>query len=218
MAHTLNEQVRVIPAGTGDTNIELILDTIVEFTGWYRDGYTVYCDDAHTMGLRFNWSSGGSSCRAEGFFGGNIVLNYKGSYAVSSGVTIRAHKSSDESVTYLDAGDPLIRLIHTKNVNGDDLLFMPSDSAGYIAGGSPTKTATVEFSMPVYTTEKTYCITKMPDVINGAEIPNLYMVVGTATPAQHNQLVSFNEAVFRVAFMGSTYDTYRSAFAFPVSD
>ena len=217
MAHTLNEQVIVIPAGTGDTNIELILDAIVEFTGWYRDGYTVYCDDSHTMGVRFSWTAGSSSCRVEGFFNGSTVLGYVSSFGIAAGTTIRAHVSSDSSVTFLDLGNPDLQLIHTKNAAGTDLLIMTYGN-NYVVFGAPTLESYVSVYMPINTTGKTYCITKMPDAANGEEIPSLYMVVGTASPAVHNQLVSFDGTVFRIVFFGTSYSTSQLAFAFPVSD
>ena len=218
MAHTLNEQVIVIPAGTGDTNIELILDAIVEFTGWYRDGYTVYCDDAHTMGVRFSWTAGSSSCRAAGFFNGSTELDYVSSYGVAAGVTLRAQISADESVTFLDIGRANLQFIHTKNSAGTDLLYQPANSSAYFFCGSPTMTEKISVYMPNSTPGKTYCITKMPDVINGEEIPSLYMVVGTASPAAHNQLVSFDGDIYRIVFFGNSYSTSMPAFAFPVSD
>ena len=218
MAHTLNEQVIVIPAGTGNTNIELILDAIVEFTGWYRDGYTIYCDDAHTMGVRFSWTAGSSSCRVEGFFNGSTVLGYVSSFGVAAGTTIRAHVSSDSSVTFLDLGNSNLQFIHTKNSAGTDLLYQTTNSNANCICGSPTMTEKISVYMPNSTPGKTYCITKMPDVINGEEIPSLYMVVGTASPALHNQLVNFDGTVFRIVFWGSSYSTSGLAFAFPVSD
>lgn len=217
MAHTLNEQVIVIPAGTGDTNIELILDAIVQLTGWYRDGYTIYCDDAHTMGVKFAWTAGSSSCRVEGFFNGSTELDYVSSYGVAAGVTLRAQISADESVTFLDCGHANLQFIHTKNSAGTDLLYQTTNNA-YCLCGSPTMAEKISVYMPYNTTGKTYCITKMPDVINGEEIPSLYMVVGTASPAAYNQLVSFDGTVFRIVFFGTSYSTSQLAFAFPVSD
>ena len=216
MAHTLNEQVVVIPAGTGDANIELILDAAASLTGWYRDGYTLYCDNAHTMGVRFNWSAGSSSCRVDGFFNGNVTLDYVSSFAVSAGTTIRAHVSADESVQYINFGNQYLKFIHAVNSNGDDLLFQPkANDAVYC--GTPVIEAAQTIYMPYNTTGTTYCITKMPDIINGSDTPSLFMAVGTASPSLNDQLVSFDGTVYRIVFLGESSNTSTLAFAFPVS-
>lgn len=215
MAHTLNEQVVVIPSGTAADNIELIIDAIVELTGWYRDGYTVYCDTQHTMGIRFLYT-GSATCRAEGFFNGSVILDYT-NITLTSANTIRVHKSTDESVTFVDAGNPYLCLIYALNENGTGVL-MQAYSQQFIAAGTPGKETAQNMYMPYNTTGRTYCITKMPDALNGSVFRSLYMVVGTASPAEHNQLVNFDGDIFRIAFLGNSYSTSCIGFAFPVSD
>ena len=217
MAHTMNEQVIVIPAGTGDTNIELILDAAAELSGWYRDGYKLYADNEHTMGVKFNWTAGSSSCRVEGFFNGSTTIAYVSSFNVAAGTTIRVHKSTDESVTFVDFGNTCLCFVHAVNDNGEDVL-MQSYGQSNVNCGTAHLTNSGSIYLPNYTTGKTYCITKMPDVFNGTTFPSLYMVVGTASPAVHNQLVSFDGDIYRIVFLGSSYSTSMPAFAFPVSD
>ena len=217
MAHTLNEQIIRIPAGTGNDNIELILNAAAGLTGWYRDGYTLYADSAHTMGVRFRWTAGSTSCRVEGFFNNNTVIEYYSSFGVAAGATIRAHKSTDETVTYLNLGNPYLRFIHTVNENGDDLLLQTYGNDDVYAG-TPSLSSPADIKLPYYTTGKKYCITKFPDPVNGAGISSLYMVVGTASPSLHNQLVSFDGDIYRIAFFGGNENTNMPALAFPVSD
>lgn len=217
MAHTMNEQVIVIPAGTGDTNIELILDAAAELSGWYRDGYKLYADNEHTMGIKFNWTAGSSSCRVEGFFNGSTTIAYLSSFNVAAGTTIRAHRSADESVTFVDLGNVYLCFVYALNEDGGSVLFQ-SDGQYSVRCGTARLTSAVTIYLPTQTTGKTYCITRFPDVINGAAFTNLYMVVGTASPAVHNQLVSFDGDIYRIVFLGSSYSTSMPAFAFPVSD
>lgn len=215
MAHTLNEQVVVIPSGTAADNIELIIDAIVELTGWYRDGYTIYCDTQHTMGIRFLYT-GSATCRAEGFFNGSVVMS-GANLTLTSANTIRVHKSTDETVTFIDLGSPYLCLIYALNENGTGVL-MQAYNPQYVYAGTPGKVTVVTMYLPSNTTGKTYCITKMPDALNGSVFRSLYMVVGTASPEVHNQLVNFDGDIFRIAFLGSSYSTSCVGLAFPVSD
>lgn len=217
MSHTLNEQVVVIPSGTGDTNIELIIGTVVSLTGWYRDGYRIYCDSAHTMGIRFLYTSGSSSCRVEGFFNGNTVLDYVSSFNVAAGTTIRFHRSTDETVSFIDLGNVYLCFVYAVNDNGEDVLLQAYGQSN-VRCGTARLTGPESIYLPNNTAGKTYCITKMPDVFNGTTFPSLYMVVGTASPDVHNQLVSFDGDIYRIVFLGSSYSTSMTALAFPVSD
>ena len=218
MAHTLNEQVVVIPSGSADDNIERYLSTIVSLTGWTRDGYTVYCDPGKTMGIKFNWTAGSSSCRTEVFCSKTVVMNYISSFGIAAGTTIRVHKSTDETLTYLDIGTNSqyeLRMISTRNENGDSLLI-DADTGTVIKVGTTTRTGYVDIYMPRYTTGKEYCITKFPDPVNGKLIPSLYAAFGTAAPSYNNQLVSFDGEIFRIVFMST--DIHGPVLAFPVSD
>lgn len=213
MAHTLNEQTVVIPAGTAEDNIGLILGAIASLTGWYRDGYTVYCDTRHTMGIRFLYT-GSSACRMESFFNGSTVINYISSYSLTDGRTIRAHKSTDETVTYLDIGHTYGHLIYALNGNNVGTLFQVEGTELAYAG-SPALTEKAELYFPGYTNGRRYCITKYPDVINGAVFPSLYAAFGTESSAENNQLVSFDGEIFRLVMMMSQAGFW---LAFPVSD
>ncbi len=213
MAHTLNEQSIVIPSGTAADCIELLMSAIETLTGWYRDGYTVYCDTQHTMGIRFLYT-GSTTCRMESFFNGNTIIDFIGSYGFASGRTIRCHKSTDETVTFLDLGQSYTCFIYALNEDNVGILFHDSgDSVAYV--GSPTLESRAELRFPVYTNGRKYCITKYPDVINGKLFPSLYIAFGTESSSQHNQLVSFDGEIFRLAMMYSTTGFW---FAFPVSD
>ncbi len=213
MAHTLNEQSIVIPSGTAADCIELLMSAIETLTGWYRDGYTVYCDTQHTMGIRFLYT-GNSSCRMESFFNGNTVIDYISSYGFASGMTIRCHKSTDETVTFLDIGHQYGRFIYALNEDNVGTLFHDTgESLAY--AGSPTLVNHAVLSFPVSTNGKKYCITKYPDVINGKLFPSLYVAFGTESSAEHNQIVSFDGEIFRLALMFTASGFW---LAFPVSD
>lgn len=214
MAHTLNEQVVVIPAGTGDENIELYLNTIARLTGWYRDGYTLYCDSAHTMGLKFCYSAGSSSCRLESFFNGGTMISYLSSFGVAAGGAVRAHKSTDEKVTYLNLGNTYAHYIYAVNEDGDGVLFQ-TEAREYLFAGTASVTAASRVFLPTNTTGKRYSITKYPDVVNGSVFSSLYAVFGTESPSENNQLVSFGGDIYRIAQM---MDSSGIWIAFPVSD
>lgn len=217
MAHTLNEQVVVIPSGAAADNIERYLNTIVSLTGWTRDGYTVYSDPGKTMGIRFDYT-GSNTCYTEVFCSNNVRMNYISSFGIAAGTTIRVHKSTDETLTYLDIGTNSqyeLRMISTRNENGDSLLI-DADTGTVIKVGTTTRTGYVDIYMPRYTTGKEYCITKFPDPVNGKLIPSLYAAFGTAAPSYNNQLVSFDGEIFRIVFMSS--DMHGPVLAFPVSD
>lgn len=213
MSHSLNEQVIVVPAGTAGECIEALMSAIVTLTGWYRDEYTVYCDTQHTMGIRFLYTES-ASCRMESFFNGNTVIDYISSYGFASGVTIRCHKSTDETVTFLDIGNQYGRFIYALNEDNVGTLFHDSNES-YAYAGSPTLVDHVVLHFPTDTNGKKYGITKYPDVINGKLFPSLYVAFGTESSAEHNQLVSFDGEIFRLAMMYSTTGFW---FAFPVSD
>ena len=217
MAHTLNEQVVVIPSGAAADNIERYLSTIVSLTGWTRDGYTVYSDPGKTMGIKFDYT-GSNTCYTEVFCSNNVRMNYISSFGIAAGTTIRVHKSTDETLTYLDIGTNgqyELRMISTRNENGDSLLI-DADTGTVIKVGTTTRTGYVDIYMPRYTTGKEYCITKFPDPVNGKLIPSLYAAFGTAAPSYNNQLVSFDGEIFRLAFMST--DMHGPVLAFPVSD
>ena len=216
MAHTLNEQVVVIPAGTGDVNIELYLGAIVRLTGWTRDGYTVYCDDEHTMGLKFYYSAGSSSCRLESFFNGGTVVSYLSSFSLTSAGTVRVHQSTDETVTYLNlTAHSYTRYIYAVNEDGNKVLFQP-ETRDNLYAGTASVTSAVSLYLPAYTNNKKYSITKYPDIINGSVFPSLYTVFGSQNSADSNQLVNFDGEIYRFAPMSS--DSQGCWFAFPVSD
>lgn len=214
MAHTLNEQVIVIPAGTSDVNIELYLDAIVRLTGWTRDGYTVYCDDEHTMGLRF-YSVGSSSCRLESFFNGGTTVYLVTSFTLTSAGTVRVHKSTDETVTYLNlTANSYTKYIYAVNEDGNKVLFQAGGKGNQYAGTASVEAA-VSLYFPTETNNKNYSITKYPDILNKSVFPSLYTVFGSQNSALYNQLVSFDGEIYRFAPM---YDSQGSWYAFPVSD
>ena len=218
MAHTLNEQVVVIPSGAAADNIERYLSTIVSLTGWTRDGYTVYCDPGKTMGIKFNWTAGSSSCRTEVFCSKTVVMNYISSFGIAAGTTMRVHKSTDEKVTYFDMGTNSqyeLRLVYTVNENGDAVLFQGSSEQN-VRTGTTTQSSYTDIYLPFKTTGRKYCISKFSDPLNGYVFASLYVAFGTESPVYDGQLVSFDGEVYRLVFMSA--NTNGPVLAFPVSD
>lgn len=216
MAHTLNEQILVITGADADERYANLLTGIGTLTGWTVDGDVVYIESSEKLTITFTHSSGSAICEVM-FKNLSTVVSSLSSFSLSNNFTIYFHRSSDENIEFLDLGQSYCQLVHAINSNEDHIIITSeTDNESNIASTAQTGKKSL-FSKASSGT--TYCITSLPDIINGATIPSLYVTLGTANPVRRNQLVSFNGSSYRIAFLGGSALTVACfAVAFPVAE
>ncbi len=219
MSHSLNEISRVIPSGTAATNIELILDTLEELMDGVRDGYYVYFDTEKTMGYHFRYEAGYDTCRVD-IVAGATITGYVSSFNLTSSLTLYAHKSTDETVTYIGfSGNVYLSTFYVLGHNGSKNIYNYEGSDD-IKGTGENMVNPKSFS-PFRTSKNAgvIAITKMPDLLNLNSYDEFYVVVGSSGFTPTNYLVKFGDTVYRFAsFQRDPSDQYYPCFAFPVSD
>lgn len=216
MAHTLNEQSLVITGADADERYANLLTGIGTLTGWTVDGDVVYIESSEKLTITFTHSAGASTCKVE-FMNLSTVVGSLSSFPLSSDFTIYFQRSSDENVEFLDLNQNYCQLAHAVNSNDEHIIITAEDNAMCYMGSTAQTGKTALYSK--VSEETTYCITALPDIINGATIPSLYLTIGTANPVRRNQIVSFNGSTYRIAFFGSTIGaTFCPAIAFPVAE
>lgn len=216
MAHTLNEQSLVITGADADERYANLLTGIETLTDWTVDGDVIYIESSEKLTITFTHSTGATTCKIQ-FMNLSTEVGSISSFPLSSDFTIYFHRSSDEKVEFLDLNYNYCQVVHAINSNDDDFIMSSEDNTMcYMASTAQTG------KQPLYskvTDGTTYCITALPDIINGTTIPSLYLTIGTANPVRRNQLVSFNGSTYRIAFFGSTnVVTVCPAIAFPVAE
>lgn len=216
MAHTLNEQSLVITGADADERYVNLLTGIETLTGWTVDGDVVYLESSEKLTITFTHTTGATSCKVQ-YMNLSTEVGSTSSFPLSSDFTIYFHRSSDEKVEFLDLNYNYCQVVHAINSNDDDFM-MSSESNDMCYMATTAQTG----KQPLYckvTEGTTYCITALPDIINGATMQSLYMTIGTANPARRNQLVSFNGSTYRIAFFGNSPSaTSCPAIAFPVAE
>ena len=216
MAHTLNEQSLVITGADADEIYANLLTGIATLTGWTVDGDVVYIESSEKLTITFTHTTGSTACKVQ-FMNLSTAVMSTSSFSLSSDFTIYFHRSSDEKVEFLDLNQNYCQLVHAINSNDDDFMMSSEDNAMcYMASTAQTGKKALYSKV---TEGTTYCITALPDIINGATIPSLYLTIGTANPIRRNQLVSFNGSTYRIAFFGASNNvTACPAIAFPVAE
>ena len=216
MAHTLNEQSLVITGADADERYANLLTGIGTLTGWTVDGDVVYIESSEKLTITFTHSAGSSNCKVEFKNLSTVSGSYSG-FSLSSDFTIYFHRSSDEKVELLDLAQTYCQLVHAINSNNDHIIITSeTDNESNIASTAQLGKKSI-FSKN--STGATYCITALPDIVDGTTIPSLYVVLGSANPVRRNQIVSFNGSTYRFAFMGSSASsTSVFAVAFPVAE
>lgn len=216
MAHTLNEHSLVITGADADERYANLLTGIETLTGWSVDGDVVYIESSEKLTITFTHSTGATTCKVQ-FMNLSTEVMSTSSFSLSSDFTIYFHRSSDDNVEFLDLNQTYCQIVHAINSNNEHFI-MSSESNDMCYMASTAQTGKTALYCKV-TEATTYCITALPDIINGATIPSLYLTIGTANPVRRNQLVSFNGSTYRIAFFGSsTSTTVCPAIAFPVAE
>ena len=215
MAHTLNEQVLQIPAGTAAENIELILDGLAAAIEGYRSGYGVYFDKNCTAGVYFRYN-GNDTCRVDYIVNG-MVAEYTNSFNLTNTNNFYYHISADEKTKYLGAyNNEYFEFVYALNENGEYVCFTGKSLASAVYAGAEGVSRSVEsFSVP-NNTNQIFSIVKCPDIYHNAIFESLYLCVSTGALSLRNQLVNFDGAIYRVVVLGAT--VAKATFAFPVSD
>lgn len=222
--HTLNELVTVIPVGDYADMFESLLSAIVQMTGWERSESTIYMDSAHKFKLVFSYAGGSAnSFTVSTYYNDSLQLGNSVSLNLNAVVTIRVHKSTNESVTYLCiSSNTNATFAYALNSKGDGVLFKYG-SAGNIYVGTKSLTGSGtnvnSFITPkTANSYKTFAAAKFADLWNtdGGEFQELYYVYGATAVSVQNQLVNFNGKVMRL--FSPSYSADYMNFAMPVSD
>ena len=203
---------------------ESVLSAIVQMTGWERSESTIYMDSAHKFKLVFSYAGGAANAfNIIAYYNDSLQLGNNNSVMLTSAVAIRAHKSTNESVTYLNIDGTTAFYMYALNSKGDGVLFKGNNSGSELvgtksltgSGASNNNTFTFSKNANSY---KTFAAAKFADLWNtdGGEFQELYYVYSTTTASAQNQLVSFNGKIMRLFSPG--YSSDYMTFAMPVSN
>lgn len=236
MSHSLNEIRVAINSGTASGNFDLIVQAIVDNTGWKAidttftsrtKEKTIACntiDDVvttNTIGITISQS--GNYIYMRGMHGPNSYM-YEYSYSSAQNNTyLCIHRSKNEKTTYLRwSGNNGCSFLYALNENDEPTLFEFYDYQNNYGGSTGLYYTNLQIGystrvLPGLEAGLNFSITKMPDPRNYSSFPEVYYVISGNNYSMENTLVNFNGEVYRICFFHTSGMNY-GALAFPVSD
>lgn len=217
MAHTLNEIKRSYAAST----LADMFDIIAQLTGWTHDSQNHRMYLGTTGKLFWSYDSNITPCFISDISGQPVAVGNAQGFPVSA-FTVWFHKSTNENVAYIaidnhaDSDQPFFQHIIAKNADGDEVLLR-FNTYDYLYIGTKTLSEADIFYLRNNTIKPTLhnAVTKLPDIWDGVEFPELYAVVNVKSQQLENQLVRFdNGQIMRIV---GVYYT-QAGLAFPVSE
>lgn len=236
MSHSLNEIRVAINSGTASDNFDLIVQAIVDNTGWKAidttftsrtKEKTIACntiDDVvttNTIGITISQS--GNYIYMRGMHGPNTSL-YEYSYSsAQNNTTFFIHRSKNEKTTYLRwSGHAGCSFLYALNNNNEPTLFEHYDYSSSYGGAEQLQYTNLNIGystrvIPGLEIGPNFSITKMPDARNYSSFPEVYIVFSGYSLVAENMLVNFDGEIYRICFFNTNGINY-GAIAFPVSD
>ena len=217
MAHTLNEIKRSYAA----SSLSDMFDTIAQLTGWTHDSQNHRMYLGTTGKLFWSYDSNITPCFISDVTGQPVAVGDSQGFPVSE-FTVWFHKSTNENVAYIaidnhaNSDTPFFQHIIAKNADGDEVLLR-FDSYDRIYAGTKklSEASTFYVRGESINANLSNAVTKLPDIWNGAEFPELYLIINSKAQLAENQLVRFDNG--QIMRFVSVYYT-QSGLAFPVSD
>lgn len=217
--HTLNEQSVLITGDTVDEAFANLKNWISSTFGWILEGDVIYPRNDKKLGLVFSLSASNFKIQAKNLKG--TVSGSVGSATITAEINVRYHVSAGESVKYFRINSDVYNALPfmvAEASNGELYAFVSSSTAKQWSMLSEESLVGVNSeSVAVNDQLLHFSVTKLPAMVSGGEMKELFLALSTRTFSPTGFNVSFPNTVHRLVSMKGA--TNASAhFSFPVSD